>query len=270
MIDLNNFNREQRKVVEDVITGGVPPQYVHIIARPKFTADEMNRIVRLVNYGQAKDLPVGQYVKMGYSVEKMELMARWIEETYNLNLAETCADEAIKSGKHDYHSCCTYRYLVEGVDSDLIHYTVGQYLKGKLTRDQMIRSCEVCRIFEKLDFEQRAAMLTADSDAVSPWVFEKIANPKLKPQQMKGLLKLAAGMDKDTHEPFVAVTFQMEKMIAQNEAPQKISIRDKLDGYSSDKPRKQIRYIKDNAEKAKIPKTVTYAPKHKNNDVLEL
>ena len=32
MIDLNNFNREQRKVVEDVITGGVPPQYVHIIA----------------------------------------------------------------------------------------------------------------------------------------------------------------------------------------------------------------------------------------------
>ena len=104
MIDLDDFNEEQREVVEEAITGGAPPEFARVIARPQLPAEEMKRIMRLIQKGKLEKLPIDFYVRPEFSADKMELMHEWIKDP-DLEFAETYASEQLKSCRPYFLSC---------------------------------------------------------------------------------------------------------------------------------------------------------------------
>ena len=156
-----------------------------------------------------------------------------------------------------------------GVHRDLIHYTVSQYVEGKLTYAEMSQILSYYKLVRDLDFKQRAVIASADHSRIDETLYEIIANPKLKAEQMKELLCFAASKGKNTRDTFAEVFLKAEEMIRQNEMPKKTSIRNKLDGFSSEKPKKKLRYIRDKNEIARIPKELHYVPKKRKEHSLE-
>lgn len=268
MIDLDDFNAEQREVVAEAITGGAPPEFARVIARPQLPAEEMKKIMGLIQKGKLGKLPIDFYVRPEFSADKMELMHEWINDTYDLELAETYADEQLKSHK-SYFSSCTRAAFWGGVHRDLIHYTVSQYVEGKLTYAEMSQILSYYKLVRDLDFKQRAAIASADHSRIDETLYEIIANPKLKAEQMKELLCFAASKGKNAPDTFTEVFLKAEEMIRQNEMTKKISIRDKLDSFSSERPKKKLRYIRDKKEIARIPKELRYVPKERIGHSLE-
>lgn len=267
-IDLNDYNREQREILEEALTGGVPPMYVRVIAQPHRSAQEMKGIIRLIDLGFAQKLPVERFVNPNYSLDKMEKMYDWISGIQDVELAESYADEALTSGK-PMSFTYTFNLYIEDIDPTLIKFYIHQYLRGKVTEEQMPVECRALALYKDMCKEQIDALSRGYRGSVPYDTMKLIANPALTAKQMETLVDYASDEKVNQCEAYVDVYERVQRLILENEPPKKISVKDKLDGFISEKPKKTIRYIRDKDEIAKIPRVITYAPKHHSEHTLE-